>query len=264
MTRVCYLCGKAIAAGEASEDHVVPKQLIQRPQPKVKGFKYAGVLPSHKKCNNEFGPEVYSPKAFALIRALHDENCFLERQHRNNPAVVVMTLNANCLSGFSKRDLMFFKIIDVRDKDYSEWSSPSFFKNKPKINALEHALFTALAVLSKSAAALLVSCHLTVVPSRWRIIAIPYFGEGNAVDFDALLGDTKPFDVGVKVWLRPMENGDWFAIYKVRDVVVYLLFWFSADDVHLEGIRRIFGDADRFLFDSASLTELIDYQWKKV
>ena len=61
-----------------------------------------------------------------------------------------------------------------------------------------------------------------------------------------------------------MDKGDWFAIYKARDFVLYLLFWFSGDRSHIEGIARIFRDADRLLFDGARLIDLVGYQWRKV
>ena len=54
MKDICYLCGLPIS-GRKSDDHVVPKQLLRRKQPKVKGFDYAGMLPSNAKCNNQFG-----------------------------------------------------------------------------------------------------------------------------------------------------------------------------------------------------------------
>lgn len=263
MSEICYLCGKPIAT-DASDDHVVPKQLLKRVQPKAKGFDYAGVLPSHPACNNEFGPERISQKALALIRVLHDESCFLKRQHRDDPKITILALNSDCLREFTKRDLVFFNFIDVRDKEYAEFSSPAFFQNQQKTSALQQALFIALAVLTKSAAAVLVSRHLKTVPPQWRVVGVPYFGKDNAVDFDELLGDTKPFDTGLKIWIRPMEKGDWIAIYKVGDVVLYLLFWFSGDSSHLDGIARVFSDADRFLFEGSQLMDLVGYHWKKV
>ena len=132
MNDTCYLCGFEILTGNATEDHIVPKQFIKRLQPKVKGFDYAGVLPSHGSCNNQFGPEVYSQKALAVIKALHDENCFLKRQHQDNPALQIMALNSECFPGFTKRDLELLKIIDVRDKDYEDWSNQAFFRDKKK------------------------------------------------------------------------------------------------------------------------------------
>lgn len=264
MTEICYLCGQPVAPGEESDDHVVPKQLIQRKQPKAKGFEYAGVLPSHKKCNNEFGPEVYCQKALMLIRLLHDEKCFLKRQHRAAPGIEIMAINADCLPGFTQRDLKFFRFIDGRHRDRAEWSNPSFFSDKPKIDPLEQPLRIALAVLAKNASALLVSRRLKVVPARWQIVAVPYLDEGNLVDFDALLGETKPFDIDVKVWLRAWEKGDWFALYKARGVLVFFLFWFSGDQTCLNRMSCIFNDADRFLFAGMRLVELVGYQWKKI
>jgi hypothetical protein len=263
MNEVCYLCGAEILPGETSEDHVVPKQLIKRPQPKVKGFDYAGVLPTHDTCNNRFGPEVYSQKALILIRALHDDNCFLKRQHRDNPEIQIMALNSDCFPGFTERDLEFFKFIDVRENDYEDWSKPAFFQGKSKTNAKKNALYTALAVLSKSAAALLLSRSLPSLPSYWRVVAIPYIG-ASSVDLDELLGDTKPFEIGIKAWVRQMENSDWFVIYKADDTLVYLLFWFSGDESVLSGLMNIFDDAERLLFEGETLNQLINHEWVQV
>ncbi|MEE9494670.1 MAG: hypothetical protein V3W04_15025 [Gammaproteobacteria bacterium] len=174
-----------------------------------------------------------------------------------------MALNSNCFPGFTERDLEFFKFIDVRNEDCSDWSNPKYFKGKKKINPKKDALYAALAVLSKSAAALLVSRHLNSVPPFWRVVAVPYIGAGT-VDFDAILGNTKPFEVGIKAWIRPMENDDWFVVYKADDVLVYLLFWFSGEKAVVEGVSEIFNDADRLLFEGRNLNLLVNYEWKKV
>ena len=137
------------------------------------------------------------------------------------------------------------------------------FETRKKTNVKKDALYAALAVLSKSAAALLVSRYLNSVPTNWRILAIPYIG-ATTVDLDELFGYTKPFEIGVKVWPRQMENGDWFVVYNADDVLVYLLFWFSGDKSVLSGIQNIFDDAERLLFEGLNLNRLINYDWKKV
>ena len=262
MEHTCYLCGLAIAGETDSGDHVVPKHLRSRKQPKVKGFEYAGRLPTHAKCNNQFGPETYCAKALELIEVLIDENCVSTFQHRKDPTIVMMALNSDCLKGFSRRDLQFFKIIDVREKNRTEWASPSFFSDKSKTNPTRTALSVALAVLTKSAAALLVSRHLGKPPQRWRIIAIPYAGGTEALDFDHLLGDTKPFDIGVKVWLRRFETGEWFAIYRARNLLVYLLFRMSESEQIWRGVLAQFPDAEPLAFEAPRLTDLIGYEWR--
>ena len=63
MTKLCYLCRKSIEEDNVeSGDHIVPKQFIKRSQPKAKGFDYAGKLPSHKECNNRFGPKLIAKR----------------------------------------------------------------------------------------------------------------------------------------------------------------------------------------------------------
>jgi hypothetical protein len=225
MAQTCYLCGLPIDSTSASDDHAVPKLLIARKQPKVKGFDYGGVLPAHLECNNQFGPEAYCAKALDLIAVFHDKDCMSTYQHKDDPSIQVMVLNSECLKSFTRRDREFFKFIDVRGKDISEISDPSFFPGKTKTNPWRDSLFIALAVLTKSAAALLFSRYLRGIPSQWRVLAIPYSGAIGADDFDvdALLGDTKPFDIGVKVWIRPFDSdsSNWFVLYRAHSLLVF-------------------------------------------
>ncbi len=253
-----------VAEETSTDDHAIPKQLIFRAQPKVKGFDYGGVLPTHAECNNRFGPEIYCSKALELISVLHDEKCVSKFQHKDDLSIQMMALNSECLTSFTKHDLRFFKFIDVRDKDVAEFSALSFFSGKPKTNPMRDALFVALAVLTKSAAALLVARHLQALPPCWSVLAIPYTGATEAHDFDSLFGNTKPFDIGVKIWIRQFDSGDWFALYRARNVLVFFLFRLSNTDVIWNGMLARFQDAEHLSFEGTRLNELIDYKWKKV
>lgn len=264
MTEICYLCGKPIVA-DATGDHVVPKQLLKRIQPKVKGFDYAGVLPSHAACNNEFGSERVCQQALTLIRVLHDEDCSSELQNPNDPKTPILVIISDCIRGFTKHDRAFFKLYDVQGKVPADFYNPSFLQDMPKTNPLQQSLYIALAVLTKSAAALLVDrCYLKAIPIQWCVVAVPYFDKNNAVDFDELMGDTKPFDDGLKTWVRAVGKGDWFVIYKVRDFVLYLLFLFSGDRNRINEIARNYSDADCLLFEGTKLMDLVGYQWRKI
>jgi hypothetical protein len=264
MAQTCYLCGLPIDSTSESRDHAVPKVLIARKQPKVKGFDYGGVLPTHSECNNQFGPEAYCAKALDLLAALYDENCASAYQHKDDPSIQVMALKSECLESFTRRDLQFFKFIDVRGKDISEISDLSFFPGKPKTNPWRDSLFIALAVLTKSAAALLVSRSLRGLPSRWRVLAIPYSGATEAFDIDDLLGDTKPFNIGVKVWIRPFDSSNWFVLYRAQSILVFFLFAFSSSDTIWNGMIERFPDAGCLSFSGSRLIELIGYQWRRV
>ena len=264
MTKFCYLCRKSIETDNVeSEDHVVPRQFINRPQPKAKGFDYAGKLPSHEECNNRFGPETYCQKAITIIQALHNEECIYKTPHPDNPAISIMALNSDCFPGFTERDLKYFKFIDVRNNDSTSLPEPDYFRDKVKTNPKKDSLFTALSVLTKSAAALLVKRHIKGIPESWKIYAIPYVG-ADGVDFDELFGNTKPFEVGVKCWIKQMESGDWFVAYKAEGVLVYFLFSVTGDVATIEGITKVFDDADIQMFEGDTLMELVGYEWKKV
>jgi hypothetical protein len=80
----------------------------------------------------------------------------------------MMAINSDCLNEFTQRDLTFFKFIDVRKNSIADFSTSAFFSGKPKTNPMRDALFTSLAVLTKSAAALLVARHLCKIPPRWK------------------------------------------------------------------------------------------------
>lgn len=263
IAKICYLCSLPVNRN-ATGDHVIPKLLISRAQPKAKGFDYGGELPTHEECNNRFGPETYCIKALKMIAVLHDPKCVRKFQHRKDSSIRMMALNSGCLKEFTKRDLAFFKFIDVSDKTFTEFSRPSFFSDKPKTIPIRDALFVALAVLTKSAAALLVARHLHEPPSSWQVLAIPYTGAIDAYDFDGIFGETKPFDVGVKVGLRRFESGDWFALYRARNVLVFFLFRLSNSDDNWNGMLARFQDAERLSFSGPRLTDLIDYQWLRV
>lgn len=264
MKNICYLCGMPVTEDVSTDDHAVPKQLISRAQPKAKGFDYGGVLPTHAECNNRFGPEIYCLKALELIAVLHDEKCVSKYKHKDDSKIQIMALNSECLKSFTKADLLFFKIIDARDNDVADFSMPSFFSGRQKTNPIRDALFVALAVLTKSAAALLVARYLQAVPARWSVLAIPYAGAAEAHEFDSLFGDTKPFDIGVKIWIRKCDSGDWFVLYRARNVLVFFLFRLSYTDAFWDGMLARFPDAERLSFEGDRLSDLVNYKWKQI
>jgi len=262
MNHVCYLCSSAIVE-EPSGDHAVPASLIEREQPKMRGYDYAGLVRTHVDCNNRFGPETYVTKALDLVAAWGDPEIFLERQHASNPDIKIMAINADRFPAFNEGDLRFFKIIDVRNLEQSGWSSAEFFRGKKRSNPLREALIVALSVLAKSSAALLVKRHRVELPQVWRIYSFPYAGATDDLDFDEILGQTKPFDDGVKTWIKKMDTEDWFVVYKARGVLLFNVFVFSNTDV-LATVGSRFADTDRFYFEGATLNELLSIGWKKV
>lgn len=258
----CYLCGKPVEAYEESGDHVVPKTLIERAQPRAKGFDYAGKISSHRACNNEFGPESYASKALDLVAALHNVDCVHEYPHPADPDLQMMALKSSCLPGFTRRDMSYFKISDVTSKSTTEIHDLSMLEGRQPVNLKRLALFTPLAVLAKSASALLVSRKLATPPSAWDILAIPYVGDAHAIDFDDLFGATVPFDIGVKVCLGPLETGDYLVIYRAKRLIVYFLFRFSESPAAYNRMLKQFTGGSRLRFQGSTLMELINYAWR--
>jgi hypothetical protein len=269
MDKICYLCGELIPKEEESEDHVVQHQFIKRSQPKAKGFDYAGVLMTHLKCNNHFGgatgaTEYVCQKALELSAALHDENCFILRQHSENPEIKLLALKEECLKSLTKNDLEFFGIIELRGKNYSDWSKPLFFGDKKKLDdPFERPRDIILSVLAKSAAAILVKRCDVPPDSRWRILATPLVGKDVGHLFEGLMETTKPFEVGMQAWLRQNERGEWLVGYIVGEVCVILIFVFSDDDSSFKERVQILDKFDHFLFESNKLIDMAGYNWPK-
>ena len=262
MGEICYLCGLPIGSSPTSGDHAIPVTLMTRKQPKVKGFDYAGKLPTHPECNNRFGPETYVAKALNLLELLESEDGTAAYQHRDHPEITIQALDASKLPDFTQKDLAFFKFIDVRDIDYPRWSKPDFFADKRKTNPKRDAIHVAMSVLAKSTAALLIKRKLQSVPTTWRIYAIPYSGATDQLDFDHIFGRTEPFDVGVKVWLVQLDDTDWLAIYRAKSIIIFFVFVFAPHNA-LEAIRPHFPDADILEFTGSCLNELLSAGWHK-
>jgi hypothetical protein len=261
---VCYLCGKSIAASASSKDHAVPKQLLSGAPPKVKGFDYGGHLPTHKRCNNEFGPEAYGQRALELIEVLNNPECVFKYRHRDDPSISLMAVNAACLKNFTRRDLKFFKIIDRQNEKLAPYPPVEVLAGAKALNPKREALFTALTILAKSAAALLVSRKLHSVPTQWHVLAIPYVGEADSVDLDELFGRTKPFGKQVKVWVARLETEDFLVGYRAGAVIVFFLFRFSPTLEAWRRMRNRFAKATRLTFSGSSLNELLHGGWKQV
>lgn len=263
MAEVCYLCGRPIDGEPATGDHAVPVSLITRDQPKAKGFDYGGKLPTHADCNNRFGPETYVAKALDLLELLASADGHGEFQHRNHPDITIKALDASKLPNFTRRDIEFFKFMDVRNEDYDVWSKPEFFNGKPKTNPTRDALHVAFSVLAKSAAALLVKRNLRAVPPGWQIYAAHYSGATDAIDFGDILGETKSFDSGVHVWRKQLDDTDWVVVYRARSVLLFLIFVFSGKDAG-ESIKRHFPGAEVHEFSGTSLNDLLVRGWRKL
>ncbi len=264
MAITCYLCGELVQEHGRSADHVVPKGLLERSQPKVKGFDYAGTLPTHPRCNNEFGPETYASKALALLEGLHNPDCFFEYPHPTVPNARMMAINAGLLPSFNERDLKFFRMIDARSMSIPQMHSPSLLEEHEPLNPKKQALFVALSVLTKSAAALIVSRKLRRVPASWDVLALPYFGDMDEHGFDDLFGRTEPFDVGLKTWLGELETGDYLAIYRAKKLLAFFLFRFSASPAAWNRMLARFGDGTRLRFHAPRLLDLLGFEWERV
>ena len=257
MSTICYLCGTELGAEKSTGDHRMPMLLLDREQPKARGFDYAGKAPTHDICNNRFKSEIYGRKALSLLRALHDPKC----------AKIVkgqVALNSSCLSGFSKGDLEFFKITDVRGKDVDAVRNLSTQLENAAVNPFSIPINITLSVLAKSAAALLVDRHLLEVPKQWKIYALPHIGGLRHQELESVFPDRKPFDTDVSVYVEPLSNEDYFIVFLAHGVCVIFVFQFSGLPDLIAHVRKRFPNSDCAVFEGKSLMELVNYTWRKV
>lgn len=257
---VCYLCGKPVVV--RSRDHAVPKTLLEGQPPKMRGFEYGGFLPTHKTCNNEFGPETYAQRSLELIDALHNPDCTRTFRHTEDPTVRLMALNSECLPNFNRRDLRYFKIADCRQ--HRTLPSVGGLRSAEAVDPFKLALYAALAVLLKSAAALAIRRKIKAVPDAWQVMAVPYVGDAAQIDFDELFGSTRPFSPSVKVWMGVLVTGDVLVVYRTSRVLVYFFFRFSSSMEGWRHMRGQFVGKPRLRFDGRSIRDVLHNGWKPV
>ena len=218
----CYLCGQPVDSSRSTSDHVIPRTLLGDRPSKVRGFDYGGRQQTHPECNNGFGDETHVRKALQLLGALHDSEATLSRCSPGNPNARVLALNEEKLPGFAPRDFRFFGIHDARNDSISRLDDPEYYADKPRADPIKTALCTTLSVLAKSAAALLVSRHLSDVPNNRKIVCVPYAGDITSVDLSSFFGETRSFAEDVKVWRKEFEVGSWLVLYATGTVMVCL------------------------------------------
>lgn len=259
MNSICYLCGKEIIGETSSGDHSVPRQFIKRNQPRVKGFDYGGKLPTHVKCNNQFGPEKMVSKALQVIAAYKNQIY----TNIKNPDISIQIFKKEGIKSFSKKDLNLFGLIDTTNVGYEDWAhNQAFFKDKKKISTIEKALNIELSVLTKSAAALLVKRFNVSPKSYWNVLCIPY-QTPDPIDLDSIFGNTKPFEIDVKVWIKKLDNNDYITCYKNQKVLLIIIFSFSQDEKYSKYCTNTFQNAEKLLFKSTKLMDLVNYNWLK-
>ena len=255
MSTICYLCGMQLGAGKPTGDHRMPMLLIDREQPKVYGFDYGGKAETHETCNNRFKSENYGRKSLSLLRALYDPKCVKVVKDQ-------VALNSSCLDGFTESDLKFFKITDVRGKDIHTIRATQ--PEKAAVNPLTIPINVGLSVLAKSGAALLVDRHLSDVPKRWKIYALPYVGDLKHENLERVFPNRKPFDTDVSVFIENLSIEDYLLVFIAHGVFVIFVFQFSASPELMVQVRNRFPNSDCAFFEGVSLMELVNYAWRKV
>jgi len=209
-----------------SEDHVVPRQLILRKQPRARGFDYGRVIRTHQDCNNRFSPERMMQKALALIRTLNDPRQMQVVGQRGNE----LLLDTACLSDFSQNDFEFFGL------DHGLPATASDL-----LDSLGRATEVVTSALTKSACALLVDRYLPGVPSAWSVLAAPKNSAEPNVCLHSILGDQRPFEVATNIYAKRLGDRleDFVVAYVVRQFVLLLYFRFSADTPYARQVGRV-------------------------
>ena len=261
-TATCYLCGQPVDGSESSADHVIPRTLRGKGPPKVRGFDYGGVLPTHPECNNRFGDETHVRKALQLLGALYDSNITLVRTVPGKGNGRVLALNEEKLPGFGPRDFRFFGIHDARTDSVTSFEDPEYYADKPRADIRKTVMCTVLSVLTKSAAALLVSRRLDDLPNKWNVVCVPYVGDGTRAEMSSLFGETKPFAKDIQVTTKRFEANSWFALYATSTAFALFFFLMQDDCGLVTGILKRFDNCVRF--EGETLMELVGHDWPSV
>lgn len=263
MYDICYLCGKEIIESDDSEDHAFPKTLLKREHPKAKEYDYGGKLPTHETCNNTFGPERFARKAIELLQILNNPDSYSTFQNVKHPDIEIMGIDSTFLSALSMQEREFFKINDVRNEKYSDWTDPETIRRHEKINPFMIPWNTALSVLAKSAAAILVKRY-NIAPENtpWRILAILNYTKDENIDLSKQFGKVKPFDEGIELYIKIFEKSrDYFVVFRYESLIVYLFFALEPGYKNIKRIKNIFSGQNLLLFEKDTLLELKDFKW---
>ncbi len=229
---------------------------------RVKGFDYGGKIETHESCNNHFGSEDYCRNALKIISKLRDPDCISTIIHKKDPSIKIMVLNSECFDDFTHKDLSYFKIRDVRENDHSEIKNPEFIKNGAPTNIKKTVLFNTFAVLVKSAAALLIKRFFKEIPHKWKVLAVPYHGVTDSLNFNKILVEAKPFDKDVKIQIKDLNGGVYLVLYIAYGVMFFLFFQIVEDNVIFKEISKRFPDVECYHFEGTCINDLIDYQWE--
>ena len=263
MSTVCYLCGKPLGNEKASDDHRVPTLLIDRVQPKVRGFDYGGKAPTHETCNNRFAPEIHARKSLDLIRVLHDLSCARRIQSRTPPFDSAYALRSDCLSGFTAGELKYFRITDARSATPEELLNPLELLGSEAFDPFAVPRSACLSVLAKSAAALLVERHLHRVPRQWRIIAFLGVVGVSHTTLESIFPGRQPFDNEVSIFIDPISEQDFSIVFRAHGSLAVLAFQFSQAPELIKILRSRFPRFYCSVFEGSNLMQLINHAWKE-
>lgn len=137
----------------------------------------------------------------------------------------------------------------------------NFFEGKEPFDPLEKPRNVALTVLSKSVAALLFKRSNYYPNEKWRIYALPIWGDKD-IDYDSVFGTTKAFDIDLKIWTKKYSNGDWFVIYKMNKLQIYFFFLNSYNLRNVYVLQKMLASNFQFYYyESIKLLDLIGYEW---
>lgn len=258
----CYLCGEPLG-DDRSRDHAVPKALIERSQPIAKGFEFGGFVPTHRDCNNQFGPETYAARAMELLSAIGNEDREYVAHPPGAPGIAFRALNAESLGKFTPRDLKYFEIIDFTDQKIDALKDPEYFKDKPPSRGIERARHVAASVLTKSVAALAMRTSLVRVPPYWRVHFAPFQERTGRLDLDNILKGGRQFDIGVKAWVKTVDTDEILAAYRYQEMVCFLLIGFApVASGALRTFLNNFGDTDVLVFEGPRLVDMLTKGWR--
>ncbi len=121
-------------------------------------------------------------------------------------------------------------------------------------------LNSALTVLVKNSAALLVKRYNVSTKSFWRVIVKPFYSYNNELNLNSLFGDVKPFEEGLNIWVNPFDGGDWLIRFQYFKQIFFVFFSITGRKEIIEKVsEKFFKKTESYYFQSNQLIDLVNY-----
>ena len=178
------------------------------------------------------------------------------------PGKTLVTITVDDQLTFSRKELKYFHITDVRTLNYNEWTDSNFINKLQAGIVFEKPINTALSVLAKNAAAVLVKdFNISPATRNWRIFTM-LNTYNNEVDLSSFLGHPIMIDQEIHLYCKKFINTkDIFLVYAYHSIIIYFFFAFDRGYQNINLFKKSYNSQNQLLFEKSFLNELKDFDW---